>query len=129
MSSRPEEFHLRALPEPCMTLSSHTAPDVRPLPLNGFASSTGSSCFQLATGQGRTTQPLRSSPITGPSTLLRAAPPLRPASVLSPSRPSRLEPLALVPSRHRRGEAQVLTFHTKAWSSFATPTCRLPLGL
>ena len=32
MSSRPEEFHPRALPEPCMTLSSHTAPDVRPLP-------------------------------------------------------------------------------------------------
>ena len=32
LSSRPEEFHLRALPEPCMTLSSHTAPDVRPLP-------------------------------------------------------------------------------------------------
>ena len=32
MSSRPEEFHLRALPEPCMILSSHTAPDVRPLP-------------------------------------------------------------------------------------------------
>ena len=30
-SSRPEEFHIRALPEPCMTLSSHTAPDVRPL--------------------------------------------------------------------------------------------------
>ena len=32
LSSRPEEFHPRALPEPCMTLSSHTAPDVRPLP-------------------------------------------------------------------------------------------------
>ena len=32
MASRPEEFHLRALLEPCMTLSSHTAPDVRPLP-------------------------------------------------------------------------------------------------
>ena len=32
MTSRPEEFHLRALPEPCVTLSSHTAPDVRPLP-------------------------------------------------------------------------------------------------
>ena len=32
LSSRPEEFHLRALPEPCMTLSSHTAPDVRRLP-------------------------------------------------------------------------------------------------
>ena len=32
MSSRPRDFHPRALPEPCMTLSSHTAPDVRPLP-------------------------------------------------------------------------------------------------
>src|SRR5262249_34834253 len=32
LSSRPEELHHRALPEPCMTLSSHTAPDVRPLP-------------------------------------------------------------------------------------------------
>src|SRR6516162_4755685 len=59
--------------------------------VNGFASSTGSSRFQLANGQGRTTQPLRSSPITGPSTLLRAAPPLRLASVLSPSRLERLD--------------------------------------
>jgi hypothetical protein len=32
MSSRAEEFHLRALPEPCVNLSIHTAPDVRPLP-------------------------------------------------------------------------------------------------
>src|SRR5262245_17984390 len=32
LSSRPEEFHLRALPEPCRNLSIHTAPDVRPLP-------------------------------------------------------------------------------------------------
>src|SRR6516165_5115838 len=62
--------------------------------LNDFVSSTGSSRFQLANGQGRTTQPLRSSPITAPSTLLWAAPPLRPASVLSPSR---LEPLAACP--------------------------------
>ena len=30
-SSRPEEFHLQALPEPCVNLSIHTAPDVRPL--------------------------------------------------------------------------------------------------
>ena len=28
----------------------------------------------------------------------------------------------------RRDEAQVLTFHTKAWSSFKPPTCRMPLG-
>jgi hypothetical protein len=27
-----------------------------------------------------------------------------------------------------RDEAQVLTFHTKARSSFAPPTCRMPLG-
>src|SRR5262249_41307870 len=27
-----------------------------------------------------------------------------------------------------RDEAQVLTFRTKAWSSFAPPTCRMPLG-
>ena len=32
LSSRAEEFHLRALPEPCVNLSIHTAPDVRPLP-------------------------------------------------------------------------------------------------
>src|SRR5262245_6665033 len=27
-----------------------------------------------------------------------------------------------------RDGAQVLTFRTKAWSSFAPPTCRMPLG-
>jgi hypothetical protein len=32
LSSRAEEFHLRALPEPYVNLSIHTAPDVRPLP-------------------------------------------------------------------------------------------------
>ena len=32
MTSRPGEFHPQALPEPYVTLSSHTAPDVRPLP-------------------------------------------------------------------------------------------------
>ena len=32
VSSRPEDFHLRALPEPYVNLSIHTAPDVRPLP-------------------------------------------------------------------------------------------------
>src|SRR5712671_4786630 len=31
MSSRPEESHPRALPKPCVNLSIHTAPDVRPL--------------------------------------------------------------------------------------------------
>jgi hypothetical protein len=32
LTSRPREFHPRALPEPYVTLSSHTAPDVRPVP-------------------------------------------------------------------------------------------------
>lgn len=29
-SSQPEGFHLRLLPEPCLNLSIHTAPDVQP---------------------------------------------------------------------------------------------------
>ena len=90
--------------------------------LHGFASPTGSSRFRLANGQGRTTQPLRSSPITGPSTLLRAAP--------------RFGTLALAVgaacglSLHVVGvnQAQVLTFQTKAGSSFAPPIRRMPLG-
>jgi len=32
LSSGPEDFHLRALPEPYVNLSIHTAPIVRPLP-------------------------------------------------------------------------------------------------
>jgi len=32
MSSGPEDFHLRALPEPYVNLSIHTAPVVRPFP-------------------------------------------------------------------------------------------------
>src|SRR6516164_593677 len=81
--------------------------------LNGFASPTGSSRFRLANGQGRTTQPLRSSaPALRFGTLALA---VGAACGLS------LHVLG-------RDEAQVLTFHTKAWSSFAPPTCRMPLG-
>src|SRR6516165_9119755 len=32
MSSRPEDSHLQALPDPYVNLSVHTAPDVRPFP-------------------------------------------------------------------------------------------------
>ena len=32
LSSRPEGSHLRALPDPYVNLSIHTAPDVRPFP-------------------------------------------------------------------------------------------------
>ena len=42
------------LPEPCVNLSTHTAPDVQPLvhTSNGLASSQGSSCRQLALSLG-----------------------------------------------------------------------------
>src|SRR6476659_2121176 len=53
---------------------------------------------------------------------------LRPCAPLRYSRPHGWSRLRLVPTRRRRDEAQVLTFHTKAWSSFAPPTCRTPLG-
>ena len=96
-SSRAAEFHRRALPEPYVSLSTHTAPSIR-----AFTSSSrhwgkspgvrrwrtalscpcGSSRQRLATGQDWIPLPLRSSFITKPSALLRAAPPLCLASVL-----------------------------------------------
>src|SRR5271170_4039812 len=43
LTSGPEDFHLRALPEPYVNLSIHTAPIVRPLPWqsNQWARSLG----------------------------------------------------------------------------------------
>src|SRR6516162_9379115 len=43
-----------------------------------------SSCFQLFRSCNRLTRPLCSSPITGPSSLIRVGPPQYSASVLSP---------------------------------------------
>ena len=52
---------------------------------------------------------------------------LRPCPACRYSRPRDWRRLWLVPSRRPEGErcdaGQVLTFHTKAWSSFAPPTC------
>ena len=53
---------------------------------------------------------------------------LRPCAPRRYSRPRGWSHLQLLPSRPRRDRAQVLTFRTKAWSSFAPPTCRMPLG-
>src|SRR5262249_43870644 len=53
---------------------------------------------------------------------------LRPCAPLRYSRPRGRSRLRLVPSRRRHDETQVVTFHTKAWSSVAPPTCRMPLG-
>ena len=128
VSSRPEEFHLRALPEPCMTLASHTAPDVQPL-LERLCSSTGSSCFQLANGQAEQRSPFAPAPLQG---LRRYYGLLRPCAPLRYSRPRGWSRLRLVPSRRQgtqvAGADEVLTFRTKAWSKFAPPTRRMPLG-
>src|SRR6266566_1411666 len=53
---------------------------------------------------------------------------LRPCAPRRYSRPRGWSRLRLLPSRQRRDRAQVLTFRTKAWSSFAPPTCRMSLG-
>src|ERR1700746_4122570 len=53
---------------------------------------------------------------------------LRPCAPRRYSRPRGWSRLQLLPSRHRHDRAQVLTFRTKAWSSFAPPTCRMSLG-
>jgi hypothetical protein len=60
---------------------------------------------RLTAKQARTTRPLRSSPITGPSPLLRDGPPLCPAPVLGPSQSrclgiSRARPTAGPPRHH-----------------------------
>ena len=48
-SSQPEGLHLRLLPEPCLNLSIHTAPDVRPLArANDVSASMRSSLNWLA---------------------------------------------------------------------------------
>ena len=79
LSSRAEEFHLRALPKPCVNLSIHTAPDVRPFE-------------RLCLFHGLLPFPVGPRPRLNnaapllPSSLLRAAPSLCSASVLSSSR-------------------------------------------
>jgi alcohol dehydrogenase-like protein len=126
LASRPEEFHLRALLEPCVTLSSHTAPDVQPLHLERLCLVHGLLPFPVGQWpRPNKRSPFAPAPLQG---LRRYYGLLRPCAPLRYSRPRGWSRLRLVPSRRRRDEAQVLTFHTKAWSSFAPPTCRMPLG-
>src|SRR5689334_12198916 len=87
---------------------------MRRLPIsNGFTSglgrAEGSSPCGLAPGWPWSARPLRSSPITGPSSLLRAVPPLCPASVLCRLRCPPLAALPLAakttsPGRRYRGD-------------------------
>jgi len=87
---------------------------MRRLPIsNGFTSdlgrAEGSSPCGLVPGWPWSARPLRSSPITGPSSLLRAVPPLCPASVLCRLRCPPLAALPLAakttsPGRRYRGD-------------------------
>jgi hypothetical protein len=126
LASRAEESHLRALPKPCVNLSIHTASDVRPLAhaASGFTSSTGSSCCQMAS-----VGPWPRLNNAAPSVQLHyrafipntscSAPVLRIGTLI-------LAVLAACDFSLCIG-GQVLTFRTKAWLSFAPPTCRMPL--
>src|SRR6516165_4690186 len=84
---------------PLLARTFSHASKMRRLPIsNGFTSGPdltgGSSPSGLAPGRPWSARPLRSSPITGPSPLLRAVPPLCPASVLCRSQ---CPPLAVLP--------------------------------
>ena len=75
----------------------------------------------------RVTRPLRSSPITGPSSLLRGSPPLSGASILSASRVIRLCLFSL----HRRSGSQVPhespnESHASCTPDTAWPVSRFP---
>jgi len=122
-ASRPGESHPRALPEPCVNLSIHTAPDVQPLKcINGFASALELLPLPVGSKPGLN----NAAPSVQPHyrafipTTSRSAPVLRIGTLIL------ADSAAWIPSL--ASERQVLTFHTRAWSSFAPPACRMPLG-
>ena len=102
----------------------------------GLGVSRGSSPDELASGFPWSAQPLGSSPITGPSSLLRAAPPQCPASVLCPLQLSPLGGLPFAgrgatgpferPQQHR--DDWILLFRTSACDELTPPLHRAPPG-
>ena len=80
-SSSPGEFHPQALTDPYVSLSTHTALAVPAI--ISFVFVMNSPTWWFAHLVNRTAQPLRSTPLSGASSLLRIAPPLLPPSVLS----------------------------------------------
>ena len=84
LSSSPGGFHPEALTEPCLNLSIHTA-----LHSPAFVSRERKPSLEVKAHPGcpvgpssvELCHPLRSPPITGPSTLLQDDPPLAPASI------------------------------------------------
>ena len=108
--SRPKEFHLRPLSEPDRNLSAHPAPIIPPMPrTQACHKACGSSRIPpgcpVDPHARRMTPPLRSPAITAVSTLLRAAPSLGGASLLSASPFSGL-PLCRTPSGPQAGVGQ-----------------------
>src|ERR1700720_3700138 len=105
-----------------MTLSSHTAPDVRPLPFERLCLAHGLLPFPV----GQWPRPNNAAPSLQPH--YRAFDATTGCSAPAP----RFGTLALAvgaacglslhADSRQRDRAQVLTFHTKAWSSFAPPT-------
>jgi len=86
---RPEEFHLQSPSDPYVNLSIHTAPASHSLEISrsqAYAKRTRllPRLAGLTIAFRELAHPLRSSPITGPSTLLRDDPPPSCASILSP---------------------------------------------
>ena len=99
--SRPREFHPEPLTDPDLILSHHPARVIgRKLPPSVVCQAPPVAGWPNPTPM---TRPLRSSPITGPSSLLRGSPPLSGASVLSASRLTPLVPFPLAsPARFSR---------------------------
>src|SRR6266705_7089528 len=127
MSSRPEESHPRALPKPCVNLSIHTAPDVRPL-ARGHRLHLVHGLLLLPDGVSWPVASVEQRSPFGPAPLQSLHPyygPLRPCAPHRYSRPRGFWPLETSPLASVR---QVLTFRTRATLSFAPPTCRMPLG-
>src|ERR1700732_1677708 len=92
---------------------------------NGFTSSTGSSCCQLASvGRGSRLNN------AAPSVQLHYRAFIPNTSCSVPVRRIGTLVLAVLAACDLSLciGAQVLTFHTRAWLSFAPPTCRMPLG-
>ena len=83
LPSRPGELHPEPLTEPDMTLSRHPARAIRERPAP-FVQIYGFLLLPVDPIRIWMTHPLRSTPITGASTLLRGGPPLIAASVFLP---------------------------------------------
>lgn len=107
-----------------MRLSPHATPSVQsPRPLGNLAFVRGSfPQVGLIRTPTEPLAPLRSSPTTEPSTLLRTLLPPCPASVLWPSQ---CPPLELLPSHEDDGFSCSLS---KPASEFLPPVCRAPAG-